>query len=170
MEDARLRSSAGGTTLERELARGFASSGGTRFTALPGMGRSSVAHGDVALSIDVGGLSSGPLVLHVSELRDGGEALTYFERVPAWCWRDDESGTLRAWLVGESDLHGVPTDHGMAVSIAGLVDGEWANTVCVLDLITGSWRVWRAEVRSRLPRWSWSALGTHCSAGIGCFS
>ncbi|MDE2891926.1 MAG: SwmB domain-containing protein [Chloroflexota bacterium] len=168
VEDARLRSSAGGTTFERELARGFASSGGTRFTALPGMGRSSVAHGDLALSIDVGRLSSGPLVLRVSELRDASEALTYFERVPAWCWRDDEASTIRAWLVGESDLHGVPTDHGMAVSIVGLVDGGWANTVCVLDLITGSWRVWRAgsEIptpslileRVGIPLLSWDRL------------
>jgi len=145
VEDARLRSSAGGTTFERELARGFASSGGFRVVALPGTGRSSVAQGDVRVSIDAGRLSSGAQVMHLSSLRDAGEALKHFERVPAWCRGDDESVTINAWLVGESDVHGVPTDRGVSVSIAGLLDGGWTSRVCVLDLITGRWSAWRPE-------------------------
>ncbi len=143
VEDARLRSNAGGTTFERELARGFASSGGIRFVAMPGAGRSGIAHGDVVLSIDAGRLSSGSLVVHLSSLRNAGEALQHFELVPTMCWSDGKWGTTSAWLLGESDLHGVPTDHGVAVSVAGLVDGGWTSAVCVLDLITGSWSSWR---------------------------
>ena len=143
VQDARLRSSAGGTTFERELARGFASSGGIRFVAMPGAGRSGIAHSNVVLSIDAGRLSSGPLVIHLSSLRDADEALRHFERVPTMCLSDGKSGTTSAWLLGESDLHGVPTDHGVAVSVAGLVKGGWTSAVCVLDLMTGSWSAWR---------------------------
>lgn len=143
LEDARLRSSSGGTTFERELTRGFASSAGIQFTVLPGEGQISIAHRQVLLSVDAGRLSSGPLVVHLSSLKDVANALKHVGHIPTSCWTDDEAADVSAWLLGESDLNGVPTDHGVAVSILGLVELEWASTVCVLDLITGNWSYWR---------------------------
>lgn len=149
--DARLRSSSGGTTFERELIRGVAATGGMQVTIEPGAAWTSVAYGTRLLSINAGGLDNGPLTVRWSRLDDASDVLERLDSVPASCWNEDDADRVHAWWLGESDTNGVPTDHGVQVSLLGSIGSGLDTVDCVLDLISGQWSYRRPGVALTSP-------------------
>ena len=141
VEEAKLRASHGGTTFERELVRGFASSDGIRFTVLPGLGWTSVAYRKLRLSVAAGDLGSEAPTIRFSDVEDVSRVLQHIDGIPAACSAANEPAGSEAWWLGESDRHGVPTDHGVRLSLSGLVNDRHQGPVCVLDLLTADWRL-----------------------------
>ena len=141
VEEAKLRASHGGTTFERELVRGFASSDGIRFTVLPGLGWTSVAYRKLRLSVAAGDLGSEAPTIRFSDVEDVSRVLQHIDGIPAACSAANEPAGSEAWWLGESDLHGVPTDHGVSLSLSGLVNDRHQGPVCVFDLLTADWRL-----------------------------
>ena len=143
VEDARLRSAYGETTLERELARGFATDDGIRATAAPGEGRTTFVRRDLTLSVDAASLGDEPTRITVAPLRQTRSMLEHFAAVPSYCWNSADAAEPSAWLVGQSDVHGVPTDLSTRVTLSGAEADTLPVFYCVLDLISGTWRLGR---------------------------
>ena len=151
VEDAQLRSSVGGTTFERELVREFASDDSITVTITPGAGSVNVAYRELLLSVDAGDLSSGAQTIRFARLDDVPQLLELLGPLPASCGTGEEHDTVEAWWLGESDIHGVPTDHGVRVAMSGLADAGLGSPACVLDLLTGDWRMWQPGVELITP-------------------
>ncbi len=143
VEDARLRSANGETTLERELARGFATDDGIRATAAPGEGQTAFVRRDLTLSVDAASLGDEPTRISVAPLRQTRSMLQHFAAVPSYCRNSVDAAEPSAWLVGQSDVHGVPTDLSARVTLLGAEADTLPASYCVLDLISGTWRLGR---------------------------
>ena len=140
VDDARLRASSGGTTLERELVRAFASQDGMRVTVAAGDGWTTAVRGSLQAMVDTSRVDAGPVRIYVAPIDDPSVMLEHFPFVPAACWHGEADARFAAWWVGESDVRGVPTDHGVGVRLVGAFDAFHAVSVCVVDLINGEWQ------------------------------
>ena len=65
VDDARLRASSGGTTLERELVRAFASQDGMRVTVEAGDGWTTAVRGSLQAMVDTSRVDAGPARIYV---------------------------------------------------------------------------------------------------------
>ncbi|MCY4617562.1 MAG: SwmB domain-containing protein [Chloroflexi bacterium] len=143
IEDAALRSSNGETTFARELARGFASTEGVDAVVLAGEGWTTVVRGGLHLSIDAKSLGDGTIRLHTHRVEHTADVLEQIASVPASCLHGVDEPDAKVWWVGFTDLEGVPTDVETRIVLSGEdVGGLWTSH-CVLDLISGQWRIMR---------------------------
>ena len=140
VDDARLRASGGATTVERELARGFASRDGLRVHVGAGEGWTRAVRRGLIASVDASRIGEGPVRIDVARIDDLADMLEQFASVPSTCWVQARASRSSAWWIGESDVYGVPTDLGVDVAVVGVFDLLQSARICVLDLISREWR------------------------------
>ena len=170
--DARLRSSSGDTAFARELVRGFAGQQGIGIVVEGGTGWTTVVLGGLTLSIDSERLGDELTRIHAFPIEGVRDMLEQIEMVPAYCMSGNDASEIRAWLIGVSDLDGVPSNVDVRVVVSGEDFGGFWATYCVLDLISGDWRFARQDalfvgpaliLRRDIQRWPtedlWSLVG-----------
>ena len=143
VDDAALRSSGGETTFERELVRAFATSDGIRGVAEPGEGWTTFVRRGLTLSVDASSIGDDPMRLYVQPLDQIASMMTHLEPVSPYCWDDAMTWGASAWWIGQTDLRGVPTDHSARVTVSGAEFDISLGSYCVLDLLSGRWRLAR---------------------------
>ena len=141
IEDAKLRSSNGLTTVERELVRGFAGDDGIQASLEPGEGWTTIVQGGLTVSVDAASLGDEPVRVYVAPLLQTSHLLEHIGAAPSLCMIDTSTSGASGWWIGQSDLHGVPTDVNFRVRVSGPDMNAWPTSYCVLDLISGSWRL-----------------------------
>ena len=151
VEDARLRASGGATTVERELARGFASRDGLRVHVGAGEGWTRAVRRELIASVEASRIGEGPARIDVARIDDLVDMLEQFASVPSTCWDRARASRSSAWWLGESDVYGVPTDLGIDVAVVGVFDLFQSARICVLDLISGEWRFHTDDGSIRAP-------------------
>ena len=168
VEDAKLRAGGGETTVERELARGFAADDGIRFSLDGSKGRRTVVRGDLRVTVDVGQGDERIARIDVARIDELESMLAHVESAPASCWDADDASTSAAWWIGVSDRRGVPSDLSLRISMAGIGRGFQPRSACVLDLKSGEWSFLGADgrvtgpalllTREAPPTFSWDRL------------
>ena len=168
VEDAKLRAGGGETTVERELARGFAADDGIRFGLDGSEGRRTVVRGDMRAEVDIGQGGGGSARIHVARIDELATMLAQIESAPASCWDADDASTSAAWWIGVSDRRGVPSDLSVRISMVGIGSGFQPRSACVLDLKSGEWSFFGADgrltgpalllIREAPPTSSWDRL------------
>ena len=143
VDDAALRSSSGETTFERELVRAFTTDDGIRGVAEPGEGWTTFARRGLTLSVDASSIGDDPMRLHVQPLDQIASLMTHLEPVSPYCWDNAMTWGASAWWIGQTDLRGVPTDHRARVTVSGAEFDISPGSYCVLDLLSGRWRLAR---------------------------
>ena len=143
VDDAALRSSGGETTFERELVRAFATDDGIRGVAEPGEGWTTFVRRGLTLSVDASSIGDDPMRLYVQPLDQIASMMTHLEPVSPYCWDDAMTWGASAWWIGQTDLRGVPTDHSARVTVSGAEFDVSLGSYCVLDLLSGRWRLAR---------------------------
>ncbi len=143
IEDARLRSSNGETTFARELARGFASKDGIEVVVTGGAGWTTVVRAGLRLLIDAEQLGNQTIRLHARRVEHTADVLEQIASVPASCLHAADGPDAKVWWVGSTDLEGVPTDVETRIALSGEEIGGLWTSHCVLDLISGQWRIMR---------------------------
>ena len=151
VEDAKLRAGGGETTVERELARGFAADDGIRFGLDGSKGRRTVVRGDLRVTVDVGQGDEGSARIRVARIDELESMLAHVESAPASCWDADDASTSAAWWIGISDRRGVPSDLSLRISMVGIGSGFQPRSACVLDLKSGEWSFLGADGRLTGP-------------------
>ena len=150
VDDAALRSSNGETTFARELARGFASDDGIRATAAPGEGWTRFARRDLMVSVDAASIGDSATRIYVQPLAQLTGMMMHLQTVPSSCWNSATAPGASAWWIGQTDLHGIPTDRDVRVTLSGTDFDISPGFYCVLDLRSDEWR---------LPRWPETFVG-----------
>ena len=141
IEDAKLRSSNGLTTVERELVRGFAGDDGIQASLEPGEGWTTIVQGELTVSVDAASLGDESVRIYAAPLLQTSHLLEQIGAAPSLCMIDTSASGASGWWIGQSDLHGVPTDVNFRVRVSGPDMNAWPTSYCVLDLISGSWRL-----------------------------
>jgi uncharacterized repeat protein (TIGR02059 family) len=141
IDDAKLRASAGATTLQRELARGFASDDGIRFSLGSGEGRATVVRGGLNVSINARRTAEGAAQINVVHINHLTRMLEHFAPIPSTCWSHADRSRSSAWWLGQSDRHGLPTDLRVRFALTGTFTSVPKGSLCVFDLITAEWRL-----------------------------
>ena len=136
--DAELRASADETTLQRELARGFASTDGVsvQLSGDPG-DDAAVARGNLMIQAAIADLESESVQLSATRLLYVDSLRSHLIDIPEPC----QSDSVRGWWIGESDADGRPSQSRVEVnlSIGDLVPTE--SHYCVLDLLSNEWQI-----------------------------
>lgn len=168
VEDAKLRAGGGETTVERELARGFAADDGIRFGLDGSEGRRTVVRGDMRATVDIGQGGGGSARIDVARIDELESMLAHVESAPASCWDADDASTSAAWWIGVSDRRGVPSDLSLRISMVGIGSGFQPRSACVLDLRSGEWSFLGADgrltgpalllIREAPPMFNWDRL------------
>ena len=143
IDDAALRSSNGETTFARELARGFASSEGVDAVVTGGEGWTTVVRGGLRLSIDAESLGGENIRVHAHRVEHTADVLERIASLPASCLPGADEPNAKIWWVGMSDVTGVPADVDLRIAISGEEIAELWASYCLLDLISGEWRLMR---------------------------
>ena len=138
VEEARLRAGSGATSVERELARAFASEDGARFGMVPGDGAATVVLGGMRVTIELSQWSEREVGISVSRLGSAARLMRMLEQVPSPCASAPPGSQLEGWLLELQDQYGAPRVEGGRITLGGLETARLLGG-CVLDLITGSW-------------------------------
>ncbi|MXX31442.1 MAG: hypothetical protein F4Z51_04250 [Chloroflexi bacterium] len=138
VEEARLRAGSGATSVERELARAFASEDGARFGMVPGDGAATVVLGGMRVTIELSQWSEREVGISVSRLGSAARLMRMLEQVPSPCANVPAGSRLEGWLLELQDQYGAPRVEGGRLTLGGLETARLLGG-CVLDLITGSW-------------------------------
>ena len=143
IEDARLRSSNGETTFARELARGFASTDGIDAVVTGGPGWTTVVRAALRLMIDAEQLGEQTIRVHAHRVEHTADVLEQIDSVPTSCLHGADEPDAKVWWVGLTDLEGVPSDVETRIVLSDEEIGGFWTSHCVLDLISGQWRIMR---------------------------
>ena len=139
IEDAKLRASGAGTTLARELARGFAADRRIGAALAVGDGRTRLIGEGLTATVEAERIADTEVRIEIARIDGPTKMLRELASTPESCWSALSSAEVSAWWIGETDRPGVPSDIGVPLTIDGAFEASPTSSLCVLNLLTGVW-------------------------------